>query len=116
MHTLDIDTMTCKICGIDMKAFDKGEVPLCQTPEDKARQEKMRQDMVQRLREMANPAIVHVLQYFKFEHLPSKLQAVSKPFATLAEEIADRAPRNPETTIALRKLLEAKDAAVRAAL
>lgn len=61
-----------------------------------------------------NPAIAHVLQFFTYEHLPEHLQRVSKPFAELARQIAE-GPSNPETTIALRKLLEAKDAAVRAA-
>ncbi len=55
-----------------------------------------------------------ILQFFAFEHLPEKLQAVSKPFGQLAREIVDNLPRNPERTVALRKLLEAKDAAVRA--
>jgi len=59
-----------------------------------------------------NTAVEHVLQYFKYAHLPKHLQEVSKRFADLAEIIAD-GPQNPETTVALRKLLEAKDAAVR---
>lgn len=63
-----------------------------------------------------HPAISHVLKFFKYEHLPERLQAISKPFADLAQQVAERAPDNQETTVALRKLLEAKDAAVRAAL
>lgn len=63
-----------------------------------------------------HPAIEHVLKFFAFEHLPAHLQAVSRPFHFLALECAMRAPQNQETTVALRKLLEAKDAAVRAAL
>lgn len=63
-----------------------------------------------------HPAIQHVLKFFAYDHLPEKLQAVSKPFSELANTVANRAPDNQETTIALRKLLEAKDAAVRAAL
>lgn len=63
-----------------------------------------------------HPAVQHVLEYFTFDHLPVPLQKVSKPFCELALEIAARSPENPETTVALRKLLEAKDAAVRAAL
>jgi hypothetical protein len=62
-----------------------------------------------------NPAIEHVLQFFRYDHLPLHLQEISKPFADLAQATADRA-QNQETTVALRKLLEAKDAAVRAAL
>jgi hypothetical protein len=42
------------------------------------------------------------------------LQRVSLPFADLADAIEATIPRNPERTVALRKLLEAKDAAVRA--
>lgn len=56
----------------------------------------------------------HILQFFAYSHLPQHLQAVSKPFGDLAQQIVDALPRNPERTVALRKLLEAKDAAVRA--
>lgn len=52
----------------------------------------------------------------KYEHLPEHLQEVSRPFCELAELTAKRRPHNPETTVALRKLMEAKDAAVRAML
>lgn len=58
----------------------------------------------------------HVLRYFHYSHLPEALQARSKPFCGVAREIIDTLPRNPERTVALRKLLEAKDAAVRAAI
>jgi hypothetical protein len=54
------------------------------------------------------------MQFFTCEHLPGPLAAVSAPFATLAEFIVENLPRNAERTVALRKLLEAKDAAVRA--
>lgn len=78
-----------------------------------------------------HPSITQVLKFFEYKHLPEKLQAVSQPFWALAQSIADRtcddgSGRRPghmekpadgiETTVALRKLLEAKDAAVRAAL
>jgi hypothetical protein len=59
-------------------------------------------------------AVQHVLAFFTFSHLPERLQDVSRDFHNLAVKTADRAPDNPETTVALRKLLEAKDAAVRA--
>ena len=58
----------------------------------------------------------HILQFFAYEHLPAKLQEVSAPFSKLANKIVDTLPRNPERTVALRKLLESKDAAVRAAI
>jgi hypothetical protein len=61
-------------------------------------------------------SVEHVLQYFAYHHLPPELQAVSEPFFQMAQVIADRMPSSPETTVALRKLLEAKDAAVRAVL
>lgn len=56
----------------------------------------------------------HIMQFFAYEHLPAHLQAVSRPFGELAQQIVETLPRNPERTVALRKLLEAKDAAVRA--
>jgi len=56
----------------------------------------------------------HIMQFFKYEHLPEILAAISKPFCNLAVSIVNNLPRNPERTVALRKLLEAKDAAVRA--
>jgi hypothetical protein len=57
-----------------------------------------------------------LLQFFAYEHLPEHLQKVSSVFAALALGIVETLPRNPERTVALRKLLEAKDCAVRAAL
>ena len=62
-----------------------------------------------------HPSTRHILQFFTVEHLPAHLQAVSRPFADLALVVAEAA-ENQETTVALRKLLEAKDAAVRAVL
>ena len=56
----------------------------------------------------------HILQFFAYAHLPPHLQAVSKPFGDMAEQIVKTLPRNPERTVARRKLLESKDAAVRA--
>jgi hypothetical protein len=55
-------------------------------------------------------------QFFRYDHLPIHLQDVSKPFCKLAEQIIEHLPANPERTVALRKLLEAKDCAVRALL
>ena len=56
----------------------------------------------------------HIEQFFAYAHLPPHLQAVSKPFGDLAAHLVATLPRNPERTVALRKLLESKDAAVRA--
>lgn len=55
-----------------------------------------------------------MLRHFTYSHLPPELAAVSKPFAELARTI-DAHCSGPEATTALRKLLEAKDCAVRAA-
>jgi hypothetical protein len=58
----------------------------------------------------------YLLQFFAYEHLPLHLRVVSKPFHELAHKLAGELPSNPESTTALRKLLEAKDCAVRAVL
>jgi len=55
-----------------------------------------------------------ILRYFHYGHLPRTLQAASQPFCQLAAFVVETLPRNAERTVALRKLLEAKDAAVRA--
>jgi len=57
-----------------------------------------------------------LIQFFAYAHLPANLQAISKPFGDMADWIVKALPRNPERTTALRKLLEAKDCAVRAQL
>lgn len=54
-----------------------------------------------------------ILRFFHYGHLPERLRATSKPFCDLAAHIVETLPRNAERTVALRKLLEAKDAAVR---
>lgn len=66
-----------------------------------------------------NPSWIRVLRYFNYKHLPEHLQKRSKPFHSLAHELAswDEEVSDPaEMTVALRKLLEAKDAAVRSVL
>jgi hypothetical protein len=57
-----------------------------------------------------------ILRYFATDHLPHDLAEVSIPFRVLAEQIDQDLPDGAEKSTALRKLLEAKDAAVRAAL
>jgi hypothetical protein len=57
-----------------------------------------------------------MLQFFTYQHLPEHLKIVSEPFCALAQEMCINLPRNPERTVALRKLLEAKDCAVRSVL
>ena len=57
-----------------------------------------------------------MMQFFAFAHLPAHLQAISRPFGELAQQMVDTLPSNAERTAGLRKLLEAKDCAVRAKL
>lgn len=57
-----------------------------------------------------------ILHFFHYAHLPPTLQETSKEFFLLAFRIVRTIPRTPERTVSLRKLLEAKDAAVRANL
>lgn len=59
-----------------------------------------------------------LIRYFAYEHLPARLQEVSRPFHDLAAQLDTMWGRadGAELTVALRKLLEAKDAAVRSAL
>jgi ferritin-like protein len=56
------------------------------------------------------------MQFFSYAHLPERLQGVSLPFFELASHLDATLPDNAEKTTALRKLLEAKDCAVRAVL
>lgn len=88
-------------------------------------------ELVEEARRVLDPP-EHILQFFAYEHLPEPLRSVSKPFCDMAHAIVGDTPiafpplqlevnhlalpRNPERTVALRKLLEAKDAAVRAKL
>lgn len=58
----------------------------------------------------------HILQFFAFDHLPPHLAEISKPFCELAHAMYASLPRNPERSVTLRKLLESKDAAVRAVI
>ncbi len=57
-----------------------------------------------------------IMKFFSYAHLPEHLQETSRRFAELAEWIETAIPNGPEKTVALRKLLEGKDAAVRARL
>jgi len=57
-----------------------------------------------------------MMKWFAFEHLPEHLKMVSSWFHALASSVCETVEPGPERTVALRKLLEAKDAAVRAKL
>lgn len=62
-----------------------------------------------------HPSTAAILRYFEHDHLPVELQEISAPFWSLAHEMAVKLD-GPELTAGLRKLLEAKDCMVRAAL
>lgn len=55
-----------------------------------------------------------LMQFFSFVHLKPELQPTSRMFFILALWTVENLPRNAERTVALRKLLEAKDCAIRA--
>ena len=57
-----------------------------------------------------------LLRFFEFGHLPEPLRTVSAYCAGLAHDVERDLPDGPEKTTGLRKLLEAKDCFVRAAL
>jgi len=58
--------------------------------------------------------IEHLIRFFDSSHLPPNLQKVVKPFGDLAASLCEDLQRSPERSAALRKLIEAKDCAVRA--
>lgn len=57
-----------------------------------------------------------ILKYFDYDHLPVHLQEISRPIGDLAKMLDASLPDGPEKSAGLRKLLEAKDAFVRAKL
>lgn len=57
-----------------------------------------------------------IMKFFSYAHLPERLQGVSKMFHDLAINILLNTPSGAEQTVALRKLLESKDCAVRSLL
>jgi hypothetical protein len=64
--------------------------------------------------EQLHPATIQLLELFEFKHLPDHLQLISVPFHDLAWSVAQLpTERGAEQTTCLRKLLEAKDCAVR---
>lgn len=65
--------------------------------------------------EAATIAIDPILQFFTYDK-SQPIPGISQPFCELAFRMVTILPRNAERTIMLRKLLEAKDAAIRAVL
>lgn len=72
---------------------------------------------IDEVRANAHPAIAEILRFFKCSHLPLGLRGVSAILGSTAYGMAASPHlRGAELTVGLRKLLEAKDAFVRAAL
>lgn len=66
--------------------------------------------------EDSRQAVSRILTYFHYKHLPEELQEVSRPMGELAALMAKMLPWSPEAAEGFRKLMEAKDCFVRAAL
>ena len=56
------------------------------------------------------------IKWFTYEHLPPHLREVAQKYAELANWVEENLPDGAEKSVAQRKLLEAKDAGVRAKL
>lgn len=63
-----------------------------------------------------HPSVEHIMQFFKSHHLPPDLSGTAAACEAVAVQMAENLPHNPELTVGLRKLLEAKDCFVRAKL
>lgn len=57
-----------------------------------------------------------IMRHFTFGHLPPHLASISMSVASVAKQIDDHLPDSAEKSAGLRKLLEAKDCFVRAAI
>ncbi len=66
---------------------------------------------------MTHPATAQILRWFSYAHLHGRARDISIGFHDLALALVEELPEGgPELTVGLRKLLEAKDCAVRAAI
>lgn len=63
-----------------------------------------------------HPSTEALLKFFSTDHLDRSKAEVVVEFQDIAHNMAHRLPDNAETTTCIRKLLEAKDCAVRATL
>ncbi len=63
-----------------------------------------------------HPSVAHFEPLFAYSHLPERLQVISKPFSSLALTLLNVLRDGPELSTSLRKLVEAKDCAVRQAV
>lgn len=65
---------------------------------------------------LSHPQVQAILPFFNYEYLSGRQAEVSIIFHDAVLALLQRGLSGPELTTALRKLLEAKDAAVRASL
>ena len=66
-------------------------------------------------KKILHPSTLEVMQWFEYKHLPPNLQETSKYFHHVAWAIASSCYEGgAENTYCMRRLLEAKDCAVRA--
>ena len=96
-----------------------GKVIVCPAMTDaeiQAAYDEVHQEEENTMKKEIHPNIQQLLRYFEYQHLPERLQQISKRFHDLAWALVDEVPESPEVTVMIRKLLEAKDCAVRAAL
>lgn len=63
-----------------------------------------------------HPGVVELAKHFDYAHLPPDLQRISSVCHSLAADMIRELPDSAELTVGLRKLLEAKDCFVRAAV
>jgi hypothetical protein len=89
-------------------------VAMDQTNSDNTRVPTRREELAAQVREQQQKGVEPIMQFFAYDHLPPKLREVSAPFGKLAQWIADTLPQGAEKSVCLRKILEAKDAGVRA--
>lgn len=63
-----------------------------------------------------HPEVQRLHSYFAYRVLPPKMQKVARHFAVSADLMLQWLPDSPELVVCLRKLLEARDCALRCAL
>lgn len=62
-----------------------------------------------------HPSAASLLKFFEYKDQPPRRKKVIKPFHDFAHDLANHEDLSgPELTVALRKLVESKDAALRA--
>jgi hypothetical protein len=56
-----------------------------------------------------------MLRWFAYKHLPEEMHRIATTFDAMAQWMVEVIPASDEATVAMRKLLESRDAAIRAA-